>query len=410
MLWKLSPVVGEVVDKQVSIIFQLQDKLHKVYYVINDSTKQHAVENDAQSPTQIHLTFKEDGQYRVSWFINDTLSYKHTIIITNIIHKLITVSCDFLEKDTHPSHWLRVEKELVSNERTVIMHLGDQIYADAVYRECKKLQKKYQRFHLMRNHLVACYYQLYANRYCQTFQPHTDILSNTSNYYLWDDHDIVNDVQYDAKDAICYAATRAYEDYQMSFHVRDTFIINKYCWYKYFQTPDATETNGLILAIERTTQKIPLYDIFTAINQLLIHNIENVILSFSSAVIPAPEGFMGKCYTKKDKFWSKRDLQTLLDYLFNLRLNVILLGGDLHCGIHGFYSKNNKIIPVIVASPITNAPSVDRKWVAQAYCNSKRITISDTIQFRVMTARAERCLGVIDMWDMSTNIVFEFGQ
>ncbi|QKF94665.1 alkaline phosphatase D-related protein [Fadolivirus algeromassiliense] len=408
--WKLPPIVGEIINKKVSILFELYDKNLKVKYSIDNKNEYYNVTITQTGPTNIIIKFSDWGNHMLSWFINDALEFQHTVIISNTIHKLIFVSCDLLEADTKNSLWNRMQGEILDNLRTAVVHLGDQAYMDGVFNECKAVvnsvnddEKKKQ----------ICFNN-YGNRYCATWKPHAQLLANVSNYYIWDDHEIANDIKLDqitdpTIKFISEAATLAYMKYQQSFHINKTYIINEYCWYKYIDRKLTT----VILALERTSQDIQIDDIFKTIMKLNKKNtIKRLILCFSSAPVPIPHGNYGTVYKKLKgigKFWDQTKLETLYRWLFNWMgtdKEVAIIGGDVHFGIHGYIKKNESIIPVLIASPITNQPYPDRMLAANGMHGTHQI--NNDIIFVTLSSKARRCYGTLDLESvpMKTDIVY----
>ncbi|HSW76479.1 MAG TPA: hypothetical protein VLG50_05515 [Candidatus Saccharimonadales bacterium] len=398
-LWKLKPIVGEIRDCSAVILYELYDKNQQVYFLINDDDKKHAVKSTMMGPTKITLKFKQEDDYHLYWYLNNQLSLHHHIHVFNKVDKMIVVSCDHLENDQKHSLWQDINYHVLK-QNVAIVHLGDQAYQDTQFKTCVKLEKKYKSYDNMKDKLKLMYYQLYANRYCDTWRPHSHVLSNTRNYYLWDDHEIVNDVIYDQNNDIHVMAAQAYKDYQMSFLIDENqIIINDYCWYTYINH------DVIMVAIERTSQSIAISNVINIINNLFNHDdLKTLILCFSSAPIPPPHhfhGFVYKTIQGTGKFWNKHDLTILLNCLFKYvddKKHVILLGGDVHFGVHGYYVNHiNHIIPVIIASPITNSPATDRKLAARGMIG--QFDIDSDIQFIGVKAKAKRCYGVIDFND-----------
>ena len=399
-MWKLPPIVGEIIDRQAKIVFEVMDKSSLVHYRIKE--KSHHVPVESSGPTNVLLKFKKDGIYIIHWLINNQLQYQHQVIISNHIKKLIFVSCDLLEADTKHSLWHRMIQE-VSNERVAIMHLGDQAYMDPVFNECKKILTD----SISLNHLQECF-ELYGNRYCDTWRPHIELLSNVSNYYLWDDHEIYNDIQLDNINDeitrnIANVAVKAYDLYQQSFHINKTNVINQYCWVKY------VNEGVVIMTIERTSRDIELNEIFDAI--LKLEKVETLILCFSSAPIPRPQGFYGKIYGSLKgfgKFWDQEELLVLYQWLFTWmgEKQVIVVGGDVHFGVYGHMMKGDLTIPVIIASPITNQPYADRSLASKGMSVHRL----DDITFTTISTKAKRCYATLDLDTMAINMVYSQNQ
>lgn len=394
--WKLYPVVGEIVDNKASILYEICIKCVPTQVQIDNGVKIPLV-NTINGPTKIILDLKHRGIFNITWYINFSVSYKH-IINTNEVDKIIFVSCDYPEMDVKVSMWDMINQA----KNNIIVHLGDQIYADKQYNAAKKLQKHHLKTHDNDDSIKKNYYHLYANRYCETFNKRSNILANNSNYFLWDDHEITNDATINMNDNVCNMAVQCYHDYQMFFEVNNNNIINQYCWFKYIG-------DILMLAIERTSETITVEEIIDALEYLLNKNdkVKKIILCFSCAIIPPPHGVSGNFYNfikGTGKFYNVDHLKILLDWLFKCGREVILVGGDLHCSIESFYKKGDKKIQCLIASPITNNPSFDRRIIAKGLKGTTNI--SDKIEFVVTSAKAKRCYGVVDLQDFTAHITF----
>lgn len=439
--WKLYPLVGEIVDKAVSITYELYNKNTKITCQINNRT--YAIEHKEYGPSNIVMQFDDYGTFTLHWRVNGVIAYTHDVIVSEYVNKLIVVSCDFLEANTKHSLWNEMNDDL-DNNATAIIHLGDQMYADAEYKKAKKIQDEYEKqgatdIQNTQKMLDDLYYDLYSNRLCDTFRPHHRILSKTSNYFLWDDHEICNDYCFNGVldinsqlkgDKIAYAALKCYRDYQMSFEVTENRIINDFCWVKKLPGKSPYK-NQLMISIERTFEHISVERIINAISELDYKEpIASLILCFASAPLPPPHNLSGDIYTMINgtgKFWDINDTYSLISWLFTWMSTdtsklseekrfsksldsgfkqykrILILGGDLHLGVNGYYTKNNLKIPILISSPITNHPSFDRKLISKGLRGMTTIRDLDLI---VTSSKAKRCYGMVDLESFETTIVY----
>jgi hypothetical protein len=318
--------------------------------------------------------------------------------------KIIFVSCDLLEADTEHSMWDRMYDELDGNKQIGIIHLGDQAYMDNVFNESVKLVRKYGCNESTKQGIIKSF----GKRYYDTWEKHSKILSLTTNYTIWDDHEIRNNINLDEelpydKDFVRNIGVDAYIKYQQSLHLKFHQVLSDYSWIKRI---DST----VIIAIERTSKIIPVEDVISLIKHENINKfINRLILCFSSAPIPRPQGKYGNLYNKftgddgtsdKSKFWQLKDLKTLYEELFNWidKLDgreVLITGGDLHFGTYGTATRNGKSIPVLISSPITNEPTFDR-WLASKGLKGIH-NISSDISFTTISSKARRCYGIVDL-------------
>lgn len=394
--WLLCPMVGEVANNKAVVVHELKDKNVFLYVQIEQKDKVLVNVNDL-GPTRSILSFSYPSVYQIYWYIGDVIIYTHQIH-NYPKNKLIVVSCDKPASDVKQSLWKMMQNE-IKNNNVAILHLGDQVYADKEYKECKKLQKKHLKKADNDAHLIPSYYHLYADRYHKTYISHHNILSNTSNYYIWDDHELHNNATINKNDNIDLMGIAAYKDYQ-AFQLEEHYFINDYCWYKMLND------DVLLVAIERTSEIISITSIITHVTHI-IKKIKKIILSFTCAIIPPPHDLSGLLYTTligTDKFFPTDKLEQLLTWLFSLEQEIILLSGDLHLGCLSYYKKEDKTIPVIVASPISNNPSLDRSLIAMGLHGVTYL--NNNVTFHVISAKARRCYGVVDLDTFNTSIVY----
>lgn len=398
-LWKIPPILGEVEDFKVKILFELTDKNNEVYFIINDDkVKGYYVYNEPRGMSNVVVPFKQAGTYTVSWFINNQIAYRHDVTVGHLKH-LVFVSCDFLEADTRNSMWDVLNQQLQLG--TGIVHLGDQAYMDAVYQQCRKLYKYLDKKTVEEKFKNYCY-KLYANRYAETWRPHAEVLSRAANYYLWDDHEIANDIRLDTITdngikLIASAAVMAYMDYQQSFHIQSSFILNSYSWYKYINP------STIMLAIERTSRLINFDEVIGAIKYLDGKDgFNKLVLCFSSAPIPMPKKY--RKLIDINKYVHPQELLLMYNKLFELNKNIILVGGDVHFGVHGYITKEKQMIQVLIGSPITNQPNIDRYLAAKGLKGTH--TLSESINFVTIAAKARRCFGTLNLETWQTNMVW----
>lgn len=410
--WYLPPVVGEIYDLQCIIICEPKDVSNPLLYIIdNDDAELQYVKCSLDGPTQIIILFHEEGYHLIKWVQNGIDIYEHSVYITDNPQRFIFVSCDLLEADVSPMHsmWNHMTRELVVQKPTALIHLGDQAYMDAVFNEGLRMVRANGRNDLIEKAVV----NMFKKRYQDTWIPHHQILAGMSNYFLWDDHEIKNNMMLTDKLSVNKSFVRncavlAYNDYQCSATLNDHFIsLSKYSWYKEFD-------NLAMVAIERTSRFIQVNEIISFIKEI---KIDRLLLCFSAPVIPGPHDFYGCCYRgltndkgtyATSKFFPLSELLKLYRAILNWKAksskrDVILLGGDLHLGLHGIVEQNGISFPVVVASPITNEPTFER-WLASKGLRGTQ-ELSDgsnsfdngyAITFRTISTKANRCYCVVN--------------
>ncbi len=423
--WLMPPMVGEIFKNRVVMLYEQVIKSNLICRVseqeniiidINITSK-----SDNYGPTIITIDIPYYSIYTFTWFFDETCVYKQTINICDEPTKMIFVSCDLLEADTseNSSMWYKMKNEINTNEQICLFHNGDQAYMDKVFNDSIKLIKENDPTDDIKERIL----NNFGQRYYDTWKPHHGILSHVSNYNLWDDHEIKNNiVLYDDNISDCAkvvrdVAVKAYNLYQRSLSLSDGEFITEYSWYKFM----GKLNDVLILGIERTSAHISPFDIITELNKLTNNvMIRKLILCFSGPPIPRPHGNHGNLYNKiygdmdyknqssvgpsTSKFWREKDLSDLYIGLFTWMFDhkhseVLVVGGDLHFGTYGIVRCGNKEIPVIISSPITNQPTTDR-WLASKGMHGQHTIIKNNtwvITFNTISSKARRCYAVVDL-------------
>jgi hypothetical protein len=385
VFWHLHPVVGQIFEKDVTIIFEcVEDNLPLVIRVYTEEDyrflRSCEIITEESGVTKITLTLPDYVTYVLEWTYKDLVLYRHKIALQHPAHYLF-LSCDFLEADTSPSLWEKVKTERTDS---VLVHLGDQIYADAEFREGVRAVKK----DCGRRKVL----DFYRQRYRMTWKRCHEALSNVSNLFLWDDHELVNDYcissEHTPEEAIVASvATDAYKEYQLACHREDNI--------------EGSFVRGLVsvLTIERTAHAPSVEKILARLHATTT---PKVFLCFASGPIPKPHGNFGSIYRfmtgepeeEEGKFWSCKDLLQLYtgicDWLQNnAEKDVVVVGGDLHFGTYGRVSRGLQNFQVIVASPISNHPSHDRHIASLGMAGLHQL--GNGVVFETVVSKAQRC-------------------
>lgn len=435
--WVLSPVVGEVTNLTAVVICEPIVKTEELEYSIKGCSGEGIVdpydfkatiEVEEVGPTRVLMDFPEEGHYKIAWYSRGEQIFTHTIAVTSEVNKMIFVSCDLLEADTHSedSMWTRMRSELVprtnSIKRTCIFHVGDQAYMDSVFKDSVHYAHKHGHNDNTAQHII----KEFGKRYSDTWMPHNNILASVSNYNLWDDHEIKNNMMLsdtDLSDDEIYVrdlAVDAYSLYQEFQHLHRDEIISRYSWAKRM----GAYNEILVLAIERTSRLISVKEILDTIDTLTTNvRTDRLIICFASAPIPPPNGRYGSIYRRlvgdkgtveTSKFWPCDELAALYRGLFSwmekenilsiMQREVLVVGGDLHFGTYGIAHRNGMYIPVVIASPITNHPTADRWLASKGMPGLHYITDgsheednSEPITFTTVSSKARRCYASVDL-------------
>lgn len=346
--------------------------------------------------TSLHLVTPEGG------IVCGKLDHRDSLGI------LYLLSCDLPEADTRQSLWETLLSDLDNIEgdgRSLVIHIGDNVYADMCWNA--KIQRK-----------LASYKDIYRARYRKTWfgdDHRSDVYAKASHLMLMDDHEVTNNFMdgrvRTKRQLLKYeAAMDVYTEYQESLLYNDGYI------------PRTTDRgwirvigNDLIITIDRSTGTLNLEKVVSIIKPIIEHHrkqailddtsneetktIVGVILVFSTSMIPYPrQSREARKYTRlygRGKFVNDDDLSLLYRYLFTLvasNIAVLLVGGDLHMGLYatitdetGFWSFD-----VVVASPISNHPTLDRRMLSRGYRNTV-FRMKSGIAFVTHTTQGKRC-------------------
>lgn len=390
--WHLHPIVGQIRGNDVTIIFEcVEDNLTLLLRIYTEEDyhlfRTCDILTEDGGVTKITLPLPDLVTYVLEWTYKDITHHRHKIAMQHP-SRYIFVSCDFLEADTSPSLWDKIKDERLDS---VLVHLGDQIYADAEFREGVRSVKK---GNYSRRKILECYRQ----RYRTTWKRCNEALSNRSNIFLWDDHELVNNYcissEHSSEEAVVAAvATDAYREYQLSCHQEDTM------------EGDFVRGTVSVLTIERTTHSPSIGKILAR-----LHNTTTpkIFLCFASGPIPKPQGNFGTLYRfmtgepedDEGKFWATKNLlglyKGICDWLCdNPDKEVVVVGGDLHFGTHGRVSRGLQTFQVVISSPISNHPSHDRHIASLGMSGVHQL--GEGVVFETLSSKAQRCYATIDV-------------
>lgn len=423
--WLLPPMVGEILNNQVVIVCEVLNKTINIQYSLQG---QYPIEVnvDFKGPIRVIIDLKDTaysaaeggaqrsagGKNKLEWFQNGDKIYEHYINNKEYPDKIIFVSCDLPEADVAPqeSMWNRMHSELNDNNQTWLLHLGDQVYNDGVFNTQVKLVDERGQNTTVDDEVLNAFRQ----KYRLTYRIHHEILSQTSNYHIWDDHEIFNDYTYldqinDTQKYVKDKAVQVYNEYQVSTHLEFNRMLSDYSWFK--KVGDL-----LVVAIERTSRPVIVSELLQMINSLTTPEIKRLILCFSSPPIPGPKkssyNFLYN-WMYNGKFWDKRRLEELYQGVFDWMTldddrEAAVIGGDLHIGVYGYVrdSISGKSFPLIIASPITNQPSIG-KWFCGKKLSGMR-KINSTINYNCMIVHSRRNFATIDLTHRPMRVSMQF--
>lgn len=352
-----------------------------------------------------------------------------TIKLTPSIDTLYFVSCDHPEADTRLSLWRNLNHEIVNNPTSSLcIHLGDNVYADHAWNSVKSRHTSEKVENLYRERYRRGWFHTYKKR----------VLSSTSNIMIWDDHEITNDlivqsstVRNEKQNLAIQSAIKVYEEFQESLHLIKNSSLGR-GWWKFVG-------NILIITFERTSTGVPssneILNYITSLMKIMKSEdvedeIGGLIICTGWASLPPPGGNTKWSFNQVDesKFQTKKELVPIYDFLLDWsRYNrpVCIVGGDLHFGVRGTITRGDQSISVMVASPITNHPTPDRRKMARLFRETPTIAMEsedlipydyeiqdykgikdNIIYLNIHQSRGRRCYGRVMIERYKDNTIF----
>jgi len=421
----VGPVVGKVTDTEARILLETEEE-GMVKLVIKAEG----------SDTPLDIPPKTFQCFRPNAFAVDGLipATKYMVSFENIQNEsahrgsfttlpadvtqltVLSGSCDHLKNRGSVDMWTKILEEYVRpGKMDMMIHNGDQVYADSAFKAGKKFWEENEASK-SEEELIARTTEFYAEIYRKTWNhpPCKEVLANTSNLMLWDDHELRNDWGAFDKDrdksSVNYklglAARRAYWLYQRQLwddmdnlgekeatvdkdghcvlmpgnHIGIAFVDCR-GGRSFYASVDGEKS-------ERPFMSMPQWNMMAdalspeglykdAKRLLIVHTMPAVLVGSScSAACPCIVG-------GKDKMGfgvypqEQEDYLSLINDWVNVHApsnsrEVLLLGGDLHFSMQSVVTRksdNKKVLRQVVTSAISNKPPClwqyyPMKWIA----------------------------------------------
>lgn len=335
------------------------------------------------------------------------------------------MSCDLLEADTRGSLWGRLNEELNAADafdgRSLCMHIGDNVYADMCWNAAVRRRS--------RERMLGEYTHIYRTRYRHTWfstRDRIETYAQASHLMILDDHEVTNnfmDREMRERDEVKYeAAMQAYVEYQQALLHTPIESSSERGWVRVIgkdmiitidRCGGLRDMNDLVSMVASIVEKRCSSDVLVSTEDGIdtcmtnADEIKGVILVFSNAMIPCPRGSRrARWYTRlygHRKFPSDEQLVVLYRYLFGLvarGISVLLVGGDMHFGLHATITDETGYwsFDVIVASPISNHPTRDRRRASRAFRNHM-FRMKSGIAVITRTTQGKRCFAKVGVRD-----------
>lgn len=195
----LGPVIGKVTDTSARVLIETDDDVQ----VTCDATSTNAsatktINCTKQRPAVFQLNNLSPGTEYALTFQGVSAGYPKGRVRTfgTNLDKLnvAAVSCNFLGRRGRSDMWADLrDRYVMPGDVNLVLHVGDQIYGDAVFArgmaliKAKTIPTKAKQD----QHISDAYRNLYRAWWSE---PSTrDVLANVSNLMIWDDHEIRDD-------------------------------------------------------------------------------------------------------------------------------------------------------------------------------------------------------------------------
>jgi len=360
IIWFIIPIVGEYHEGKLNITacFDKSDQDIAIIYKSTNHTSGiwiRCIEKNTFTITLENL--KPDTEYEVDWYLknNGMCIYKHQIRTGNI-EKMFFVSNDNINVDSQISLWNTIQDNIMQgSKRSSLIHIGNQIYGDDVYKHCLRNKCSIQE---------TC--NLYLNKYSETFKERHEIYSNINNIMSWNDREITKNFVYDLisddsdEKNVAKGAYESYKMIQENLHVNVLFVKER-CWIKKY------EENSVMIFIENISSDLTINEIIAIIEVAFVkYNPQNVIIMFSKVPLPPPESKLYNFFYSNRKYFIKSDIIELYKYLldwlsYDKKRSLFVIGGDINYGFLGTVLREDIQFHIASPGPITNQPTIKDK-------------------------------------------------
>ncbi len=105
--------------------------------------------------------------------------------------KVAAVSCNFTVRKDDTNRWHDLlHARVLTGDVSAVLHIGDQVYGDVAFGQSMQDVKDQGRTAAVVQAITARFRRLY--QYTWNYEPTREVLANTSNLMIWDDHEIRN--------------------------------------------------------------------------------------------------------------------------------------------------------------------------------------------------------------------------
>jgi hypothetical protein len=301
-------------------------KVNMVFYQNGEEIVNYFFYTNGYKPESFKLEGLAEGEYDIVCELDNEYLLKDKFRYTLSPKKLAFVSCDLLETRGVDDPWASLR------DRDVIVHLGDNIYADPIF---IGLTRWIKNENPSDEDIYSETINRYESRYLATFNWWSKVVGRVQHIMGIDDHEIAEMAHRDWDNlpiSLRNGAIDAYDNYQ-SLITGDIMIKeeNGRYWIKRFE-------NHQLLFLDRPFGTRDAYRKKGL--DLITDNNEDMVLIISMGVAPFIAPYIGMLYTKVNVPEYDDTFPELFDFAFEWagRISgrtVLVIGGDQHFSCHG---------------------------------------------------------------------------
>lgn len=376
------PIQGSCSEKGPRIVYSTDrdQRVNMVFYKEGEMLVNYFMDSTRDQVESITLEGLPYGIYDFECHLDQVLVFKDVFRYTNKPTKLAFISCDMLESRSNDEPWTYLK------DRELIVHLGDNIYGDPVY---KLLSDWIRKTNPSREEIYNYTLKRYSRRYIATFSEWSRVIGRVSHLMGIDDHEVTNDthkiwdeIDKDLRDG----AMESYDRYQSV--INGDIVIkreNGRFWSKRYD-------NFQLLFLDRP---YGTRDCFRMEGLDLISE-QDMTLIVSLGVAPFTPRYTGDIISEKneepefdDKFYILFDrVREWINKREGRR--ALIIGGDYHFSCHGKIYIDGEDTGILFAcsSPISSQP------FSPEYRNATSVLVKEIVNekysLRFLEASASR--------------------
>ena len=327
--------------------------IYKYNIEISDKTNQIQIGNEIVNIPNVIPQLNNTSVYFVSCDGQNTkiYNYSNPISVYNV------------KDDTDMWKKLYMDIKEDTNIHKYVIHLGDQVYMDDAHEELKNNKMTNNE-----NIIRRTYYDVYKSNYSKKYKEM--VFKNAYNIMIGDDHEFINDfnsIPNNLTPVMLKNAKEMYKIFQEDLYGIKEHMI-KHLVLGNFQIiiPDLRKYRT---SFKHSINKYPIMgeeqmNEFDNIVKNTQPNIERtyyvntVPLVGLTILIKMARIIFGK---KMDDYFKYDEQIHIMNKLFEIDKDVIIIGGDYHYAEYYTFVKNSKTIKQITTSPISSDPKTLRK-------------------------------------------------